>query len=116
VLIKRFVDAQPYEAPNHHGMRSLRLQGFEPLGPKTSWVGLSHFLPGGGAGPDSSVLEKIYVVLAGTLTLRANGQEVTLGALDSCCIGSGETREIRNLGNEVATMIVVMPYPERINP
>jgi quercetin dioxygenase-like cupin family protein len=116
VLIKRFADAQPYEAPNHHGMRSLRLQGFEPLGPKTSWVGLSHFLPGGGAGPDSSVLEKVYIVLAGTLTLRANGEEVTLRPLDSCCIGSGETREIRNLGNEVATMIVVMPYPERMNP
>jgi hypothetical protein len=57
VLVKRFVDAQPYEASNHHGMRSLRLQGFEPDGPKTSWVGVSHFLPGGGAGPDSSALE-----------------------------------------------------------
>jgi quercetin dioxygenase-like cupin family protein len=109
--VKRFVDAQPYEAPNHHGMRSLRLQGFEPDGPKTSWVGLSHFLPGGGAGPDSSALEKVYVVLAGSLTLRAGGDEVVLGPLDSCTIAPGETREVRNLGNEVATMIVVMPYP-----
>jgi quercetin dioxygenase-like cupin family protein len=109
--VKRFVDAQPYEAPNHHGMRSLRLQGFEPDGPKTSWVGLSHFLPGGGAGPDSSALEKVYVVLAGSLTVRAGGDEVVLGPLDSCTIAAGETREVRNLGNEVATMIVVMPYP-----
>jgi quercetin dioxygenase-like cupin family protein len=109
--VKRFVDAQPYEAPNHHGMRSLRLQGFEPDGPKTSWVGLSHFLPGGGAGPDSSALEKVYVVLAGSLTLRAGGDEVVLRPLDSCTIAPGETREVRNLGNEVATMIVVMPYP-----
>ena len=109
--VKRFVNAQPYEAPNHHGMRSLRLQGFEPDGPKTSWVGLSHFLPGGGAGPDSSALEKVYVVLAGSLTLRAGGQEAVLGPLDSCTIAPGETREVRNLGNDVATMIVVMPYP-----
>jgi mannose-6-phosphate isomerase-like protein (cupin superfamily) len=51
-------------------------------------------------------------VLAGSLTVRAGGQDVTLGPLDSCCIPPRETREVRNLGNEVATMIVVMPYPE----
>jgi mannose-6-phosphate isomerase-like protein (cupin superfamily) len=112
MLVKRFVDAQPYEAPNHYAMRSLRLQGFESDGPKTSWVGLSHFLPGGGAGPDSSALEKVYIVLTGSLTIRASGDEVTLEPLDSCCIASGETREVRNLGNAVATMIVVMPYPK----
>jgi quercetin dioxygenase-like cupin family protein len=109
--IKRFADAQPYQAPNHYDMRSLRLQGFEPGGPKTAWVGLSHFLPGGGAGPDSSPLEKVYVVLAGCLTVRAGGQDITLRPLDSCCIPGGETREVKNLGNEVATMLVVMPYP-----
>ncbi len=110
--VKRFVDAEPYQAPNHYDMRSLRLQGFEPGGPTKSWVGLSHFLPGGGAGPDSSPLEKVYVVLSGTLTVRANGQNVTLGPLDSCCIPGGETREVKNQSNVVATMIVVMPYPE----
>ena len=109
--VKRFADVTAYEAPNHYDMRSLRLQGFEPGGPTTSWVGLSHFLPGGGAGPDASPLEKVYVVLAGKLTVRASGQEVTLGALDSCCIPGGEVREVKNLGNEVATMLVVMPYP-----
>ena len=110
--IKRYANAQPYEAPNHFDIRSLRLQGFEPGGPTRSWVGLSHFLPGGGAGPDASALEKIYVVLAGSLTVRAGGQDAVLRHLDSCCIPSGETREIKNLGNEVATMLVVMPYPD----
>ena len=110
--IKRFADARPYEAPNHHGIHSLRLQGFEPGGPTTSWVGLSHFLPGGGAGPDAASLEKVYVVLTGTLTVRAGGEEVMLGPLDSCCIAGGEAREVKNLGNQVATMLVVMPYPE----
>jgi quercetin dioxygenase-like cupin family protein len=109
--VRRFADAKPYEAPNHFDMRSLRLQGFEPEGPRTSWVGLSHFLPGGGAGPDASALEKVYVVLAGALTVRAGGQEITLGPLDSCCIPAGELREVKNPGNEVATMLVVMPYP-----
>ena len=112
MLVKRVAQALPYQAPNHYDMRSLRLQGFEEGGPTKSWVGLSHFLPGGGAGPDSSPLEKVYVVLSGALTVRADGQEVTLGALDSCCIPGGELREVKNLGNEVATMLVVMPYPE----
>ncbi len=111
MLVKRFNDAQPYQAPNHYEMRSLRLQGFEPGGPKTSWVGLSHFLPGGGAGPDSSPLEKTYVVLAGSLTVRSGGVEAVLGPMDSCYIAGGEVREVKNLGNAVATMLVVMPYP-----
>jgi quercetin dioxygenase-like cupin family protein len=111
VYVKRFADAKAYSAPNHYDVRSLRLQGFEAGGPTQSWVGLSHFLPGGGAGPDSSPLEKVYVVLSGTLTVRAGDRECTLGPLDSCCIPAGEIREVRNPGNDVATMIVVMPYP-----
>jgi quercetin dioxygenase-like cupin family protein len=110
MLVKRFADAQPYQAPNHYDVRALRLQGFERGGPTESWVGLSHFLPGGGAGPDSSPLEKVYVVLAGTVTVRVGDESATLGSLDSCCIPGGEIREVKNLGNEVATMIVVMPY------
>jgi len=111
--VTRFGEAPPYEAPNHHDMRALRLQGFAPGGPEHFWVGLSHFLPGGGAGPDHSPLEKVYVVLAGAVTVRTPAAEVVLGTLDSCCIGAGETREVHNHGNEVATMLVVMPYPAK---
>lgn len=110
--VTHFQDARPYEAPNHHAMRALRLQGFEAGGPAQFWTGLSHFLPGGGAGPDSSPLEKVYVVLAGELRVRAGGQDVVLGPLDSCCIPGGEMREVLNTGNQVASMLVVMPYPE----
>ena len=112
MIVKRFADAQPYEAPNHFGVRSLRLQGFEPGGPQKFWVGVSHFLPGGGAGPDASPLEKTYVLLAGRLTVRSGGAEVTLGSMDSCTIPAGEVREVKNAGNDVVTMLVVMPYPE----
>jgi quercetin dioxygenase-like cupin family protein len=110
--VTRFAQAQPYEAPNHRDVRALRLQGFAEGGPRRFWTGLSHFLPGGGAGPDSSPLEKVYVVLAGEISVHADGQEVRLGPLDSCCIPGGEPREVRNDGNAVATMLVVMPYPE----
>jgi len=112
MLVKRFADAKPYEAPNHFGMRALRLQGFEEGGPEGFWTGLSHFLPGGGAGPDGSPLEKVYVVLAGRVTVRAERQEAVLGPMDSCCIGPDAVREVKNEGNDVATMLVVMPYPK----
>jgi glyoxylate utilization-related uncharacterized protein len=110
--VTRFGDAKPYTAPNHFDMRGLRLQGFEAGGPTKFWTGLSHFLPGGGAGPDSSPLEKVYVVVAGRVTVRASGQEAVLGPFDSCFIPGDEMREIRNEANDVASMLVIMPYPE----
>ncbi len=113
MLVKRFSDAKPYTAPNHFDCRAIRLQGWEEGGPVGSWVGLSHFLPGGGAGPDASPLEKVYVVVAGEVTVRAEGQEVVLQAFDSCYIGPNVVREVKNESNAVASMIVVMPYPEK---
>ena len=53
--VKKFKDATPYEAPNHFGVVGLRLQGFEEGGPTNQWVGLSQFLPGGGAGGQGPV-------------------------------------------------------------
>lgn len=111
--VKRFADARPYEAPNHNDVRGLRLQGFEADGPEKFWVGLSHFLPGGGAGPDASPLEKVYVVLAGEISVTVGDSTVKLGVNDSCCIPGHEMREVRNDGNAVASMLVVMPYPEK---
>jgi quercetin dioxygenase-like cupin family protein len=58
-------------------------------------------------------LEKIYVVLEGSVTIELEGGEThVLSRLDSCFIPGGEAREIRNEGNAVATMLVIMPYPE----
>jgi quercetin dioxygenase-like cupin family protein len=106
--------ARAYEAPNHFDCRSLRLAGFSTEGPKSFWLGLSHFLPGGGAGPDASPLEKAYVILSGQLTVRAGGREEVAGPMDTVFIPGGEEREIRNEGNDVVTMIVAMPYPEGV--
>ena len=108
--LTRFEEALPYIAPNHYDMRSLRLQGFEVDGPKAFWVGASHFLPGGGAGPDTSPLEKVYVMLAGELTITVNGLDTILNPKDSCTIPGGEERTVKNNSNDVASMIVIMPY------
>lgn len=109
--LKRFQDAQPYEAPNHWDVTGLRLQGFEEGGPTNQWVGLSQFLPGGGAGPDSTPFEKVYVVLEGEMTVIIDGQETVLKKYDSCTIAPGEVRSIENRSNLVCTMLVVIPYP-----
>jgi quercetin dioxygenase-like cupin family protein len=112
--ITRLADAQAYVAPKHFDMRSLRLQGLDASAASFAWVGLSHFLPGGGAEMDSSPLEKIYVVLAGEVTVElGDGTRHVLRELDSCFIRGGEARAVRNNGNAVATMLVVMPYPEQ---
>ena len=105
--------ARRYDAPKHFDMRSVRLQGFDASSASFAWTGLSHFLPGGGAEMDSSPLEKIYVVLEGEVTIElASGEKNVLSRLDSCFIGGGEGRAISNDSNSVATMLVIMPYPE----
>jgi mannose-6-phosphate isomerase-like protein (cupin superfamily) len=111
MLVKRFAEARPYDAPNHRGVVGLRLQGFEEGGPTNQWVGLSQFLPGGGAGPDSTPFEKVYVVIEGEMTVIIASSETVLRAMDSCTIAPGEVREIVNRSNHVCKMLVVIPYP-----
>ncbi|PWQ93521.1 cupin domain-containing protein [Leucothrix arctica] len=111
MLVNRFQDAQPYIAPNHRDVLGLRLQGFMEGGPTNQWVGLSQFLPGGGAGPDSTPFEKVYVVVEGEMTVIIDGNETTLKKFDSCTIPANEVREIENRRNDVCIMMVVMPYP-----
>jgi len=113
MLVKRFAEAKHYDAPNHRNFSSLRLFGAEAGGPKQFVVGVSHFLPGGGAGPDASPTEKVYVVLSGHLTVIVDGKETVLGPNDSCFIGPDEKREIVNRGNDVATILVAMTTPQK---
>lgn len=111
--ITRLPYARAYNAPKHHDMRSLRLQGLEASGADFAWVGLSYFLPGGGADMDAGATGKIYVVLDGELLIDLEGGEThVLGPLDSCFIAPGEARAIRNQSNSVATLLVVMPHPK----
>lgn len=112
MLIKRFEDAEVYEAPNHWDVTGLRLQGFEDGGPENQWIGFSQFLPGGGAGPDSTPFEKVYVVLEGEMTIEWDGNTDVLRAMDSCTVPAGQERRIENKSNHICKMLVVIPYPE----
>jgi len=110
MYVTRFEDAKSYEAPNHWGNHGLHLQGFADGGPENQWVGYSQFLPGGGAGPDATPFEKVYVVLEGEMTVTIDGVDTVLGAMDSCTIPPGTERKIENRSNHTCKMIVVMPY------
>ncbi|MCA8888369.1 MAG: cupin domain-containing protein [Parvularculaceae bacterium] len=110
--VTRFKDAKPYKAPNHFECASLRLQGFEASNSENFWVGLSHFLPGGGCTMEATPLEKVYVVVSGEITVITKGERETLGVHDSCHIPANEGRQVINETNAPASMIVVMPYPK----
>jgi quercetin dioxygenase-like cupin family protein len=110
--VTRIGEAKPYEAPKHFDMVGLRLQGFDASPTDGFWVGLSHFLPGGGAESDATPLEKVYVVVDGTVTISTDDGDTELGPLDSCHLAAGERRSIVNSTNRPASMMVVMPYPK----
>ena len=109
--VTRYDAAPPYEAPKHHECFGLRLQGFEVSKTRTFWMGLSHFLPGGGAFEDATPVEKVYFVLTGELTVIVDGKETVLKANDSCVIEPNEMREIINRGNEVCSIVVAVAMP-----
>lgn len=112
--VTRIADAAPYDAPKHHAMTALRLQGFDATASEAFWVGLSYFLPGGGAEMDAGPLEKVYVVLDGTVTVMTADGEVELQPLDSCLVAAGEARAVENRGPRPASMLVIMPHPEGV--
>ena len=113
MIVKKLSEAKEYVAPNHRACTTLRLFGAEAGVSKAIIAGVSHFLPGGGAGPDSSPTEKVYTILSGELTLIVAGKETVLKALDSCFIGANEEREVINRGNEVVTMLVAISAPPK---
>ena len=101
---------KPYEAPGHFKMVALRLSGKEETGAEKFWVGMSHFLPGGGAEFGATPAEKYYFVLDGEITVKTQKEEITLRPWDSVYIAPNEGREIINKTNKPVSMLVVINY------
>jgi glyoxylate utilization-related uncharacterized protein len=110
----RIEDLETYEAPGHFGMTAMRIQGKEETGATKFWMGLSHFLPGGGAGwaYEDNPLEKVYFVLEGEVTVKSKTETFVLRKGDSLFLGPNEGRELTNATNMPASMLVVVNYPE----
>ncbi len=115
-MVKREVkDCKPYEAPNHFNMTAMRLQGKDESGAAKFWMGMSHFLPGGGAEYDyeNSPTEKIYFVLEGEVAIYSKDKKdkFVLKKGDSIFIGPNEGRSMMNETNMPATTLVIINYP-----
>ena len=108
----RLSDVKPYAAPKHFNVSTLRLQGKDETGIQKFWIGLSYFLPGGGAewAYEDSPTEKVYIVLDGEITIKSKTEEFTLGPMDSLYIAPFEGREIINKTNKIVTMLVCVNY------
>ena len=108
----RLQDVKPYSAPKHFNMVAMRLQGKEETGIQKFWMGLSYFLPGGGAecAYEDSPFEKVYLVLDGEITVKSKTEEMTLGPMDSLYLAPNEGREVINKTNKPVTMLVVINY------
>lgn len=114
-MIKRVVsECIPYDAPNHFKMTAMRLMGKEESGSQKFWMGMSHFLPGGGADYDyeTSPTEKVYFVLEGEVVVYTKDKEkIVLKKNDSLFIGPNEGRSVMNETNMPASMLVIVNYP-----
>ena len=112
--VTRFDDAVKYTPAKHSNTcHSMWLQHKSIGCDAPFWVGCSYYLPGATADKSSSPLDRIYLLLEGELTIDIGEETVKLHTMDSIHIGPGEVREVRNERNEVATMLVVMPYPPK---
>ena len=109
--VTRHADAEPYEAPGHFNMASLRLQGWDVTDTANFWVGLSTFEPGGGAAEGATPFEKVYVVIEGEITVTTEDGDTVLAAMDSCLIEPDEQRSVMNNTDKPVVMLVVIPYP-----
>ena len=111
--ITRFQDAKTYQAPNHDDMTCYRLQGKEAGPCNSMWMGMSVLEPGGQTGLDGSTAEKIYFVVEGEVTVFSESHDgaKSQGILqknDSCVFLSGEKRQLKNLSNQIAKVILIM--------
>jgi len=115
-MVKRTLgELQSYEAPGHFGMTAMRIHGKEETGAEKFWMGLSTFLPGGGAGwgYEDNPLEKVYYVLEGEMTVTdKTGTEYVIRKDESLTLLPYEGRGLVNKSNSPARMLVIINYPE----
>ena len=113
--VTRFARAPEYVAPNHDGMRCVRLQGHEAGPAETVWLGMSTIEPGGHTDLRATAVEKHYVVLQGEVTVVAQmpqgpAEEQVLHAYDSVRLAPHEARQLINRSSAPAMVLLVMPF------
>lgn len=107
--VTRFDEAKTYDAKGHFGMTAMRLHGQGISDLEDYWVGISTFLPGGGAEQSSAPTGRVYVVLDGKITVTTAEGDTVLGKFDSCYLPPNLERSIVNNTNQPVQMLVISP-------
>ncbi|MCI8939714.1 MAG: cupin domain-containing protein [Dorea sp.] len=114
--VARKYEAAKYEAPGHFDCRTTRLHNPVDVNEGTVVMGLSHFLPGGGAEMAPANFEMVYYIVEGEMTVtlindEGKEEEYILQAGDSVHFGKGTQRASVNSGVVSAQMLTVMIKP-----
>lgn len=100
-------ESTKYEAKGHFDVRTTRLHDAKDVDGQVT-LGLSHFLPDGGAEMAQSPKELIYYVIEGEMTVTTeDGIAHKLTAGDSIHLSPYEGRASQNTGVSSAKMLVI---------
>lgn len=100
-------EGSPYEAPKHFKYWSMN-KITPDTASKQLTIGVSHFLPGGGAEMSASQLERVYYCLTGSIIVKGKTEEYRLNQDDLIYIAPGEERSFQNPSTTPATILVIM--------
>jgi quercetin dioxygenase-like cupin family protein len=101
-------EGNPYEAAHHYKYWAMNKISPDSVSKRLN-IGVSHFLPGGGAEYSSSPLERVYFCIEGTITVKGkNNDEYKLESGDMIYIAPGEERMFTVPNTKPATILVIM--------
>lgn len=106
--VTRASEAKKYEALGHYDVRTLRLHNAAEVEDGKITLGISHFLPEGGAEFGKAPAELLYYIISGEMTITTEKEKFVLKAGDSIHFAAGEGREPKNNSVLPATMLVVL--------
>lgn len=107
--ITRCNELVAYTPGGHFDCRAQRVHNKDISGTEMLTVGLSWFLPGGGAEPNVTAegCETVYYILEGEMTLNVNGETTILKAGDSALFQAGDVRAVKNESFRPVAMMVI---------
>ena len=111
--ITRANEATTYEAPGHYDVHTTRLHNPVDVNDGRLVMGLSHFLPGGGASKNAIPVEFIYYIIEGEMSITLADGTYVLKAGDTIHCGPMTEKEIKNTGIVTAKMLVILLPPEQ---
>ena len=102
-------EAVTYNPPGHYDVRCTNLHQPAHVDNGELSLGLSHFLPGGGAEMGPCPVEMFYYIVSGEMTVTTgDGEAHVLHAGDTIHFAKGCERESKNTGIETAKMLVCL--------